>query len=32
MAKRAIAARKGRKVGIREYNTVRNAVVREAHS
>ena len=32
VAKRAIAARKGRKVGIREYNTVRNGVVREAHS
>ena len=32
VAKRAIAARKGRKMGVREFNTVRNAVVHAAHS
>ena len=30
-AKRAIAARKGRKVGPREYNTQRSAVLRSVH-
>ena len=30
-AKRAIAARKGRKVGPREYNTVRSTVLRSVH-
>ena len=32
VAKRAIAARKGRKVGPREYNTKRSAVLREVHA
>ena len=32
VAKRAIAARKGRKAGVREYNTIRSAVVHGAHS
>ena len=31
-AKRAIAARKGRKVGVREYSTQRNQVLRDVHS
>ena len=31
-AKRAIAALKGRKVGPREYNTQRSAVLRTVHS
>ena len=31
-AKRAIAARKGRKVGVREHNTQRNSVLRDVHA
>ena len=32
VAKRAIAARKGRKVGPREYNVKHSAVLRDVHS
>ena len=31
IAKRAIAARKGRRVGVREWNTRRSSVLRDTH-
>jgi hypothetical protein len=32
VAKRAVAARRGRQVGVREYNTMRSNVMHDAHA